>query len=545
MSTEVMSLHPPRSISWRAMAFSIFLPMLLLALGTGFWLVSGILYFVSYTLFFAVVELVLGAIVWKKFSPIQGRWRLLLLLLFGFVWAVVGGSIFQTQATPAVRNGSLLNLLSSPELFFSIWGGGLVALVGVTMLTLLFLGLVANSLRQWQNAEDISYREVFRYVYRSYLRPRSWYLSVEDGDLVGTEPNKNLFKKFGGPGWLFIFPDHMIVFHKQGKITRTTGDGWVELEAGERIRAILPLGAQRHVFKIERLLTRDRIYLNLEMNYVVEIEKASDTFKRLKADREEARDEYVRCQQAGASAAEIREASDKYREASQALSELGRDKILGEGDDSYYESVIKNVAGKASNVKEALKTPIEMYLRDIMMTQNSDEMVFIKGGTGQSLAESIEQRRLQEIEKMIQDKIAEDALKRGLVLKKFDMTNVEYPQEVNKKITEEVGSVIKSRIQRREADDMVYESEQEAKVKLNEAEAELDAAEYIVEAQRRVMEGDMRNYLALIRVLQRLGLSEGTIREVLSNLTSTDALGVRIRQTQRQVRDDGGDNGDD
>ncbi len=457
MSTETLSLRPPRTMNWRAALTTITLAVTILLLGAGFWLAS--------------------------------------MLFFG-----------------------------------SGWAGVLLTFAVVAVLTLLVLGLVAYTLRQWQNTAETSYRNVLWYVFQVYLWPRSWSLAVEGGELKGLEQNKNLFESFGGPGWLFIYPGHIVVFHKLGKITRMADNGWVKLKSGERIKAILPLGPQRNVFSIERLLTRDRIHLGLEMNYIVEIEKAPDTFKRLKAAREEARSDYVRLQSKGASLAEINPAIEKYQEASQALSNLAQDKILGEGKDSFYESVLKTVAIQASKVKEALKTSIEMQLRDIVMTQTSDEMVLLAAGGTTNLVDNVSLRRIEQVEDSVQKQEAKKALKRGLVLKKVDITNIEYPDDIKPKINEEVGAVIDARIQRIGSRTKVEGARADATAQVARAKAEKEAAVFKAAARHIMSQEKTQQYKNLIAALQRSGLPQSIIGDVLVNMTSSDVVEFKLNQ---------------
>jgi len=404
------------------------------------------------------------------------------------------------------------------------------AVVSTAALTLLVLGVVALALRQWQNATETPYWQLFLYVFRVYLWPGSWSLVVDDGDLQGLARDKNLYEIFGGPGWLFIYPDHIVVLHKRGTLTRIETDGWVELKPNERIKAIVPLGIQRHVFIRRRFLTRDRIYLDLEMNYLVEVEKAADTLYRLRRARDEARTEYALCLQTGYSRADVKAAADKYQDARHALAELGRDRIFGEGDDTYYESIIRTVAGKAPNLKVSQETPLEMALRDVIMTQTSDDMVFVNEKRSLSLAERVEQRRIYEIEQMIQTKVAGDQLKRGLVLKSFDITNVTYPEDIKPEINKEISAVIEARIQQLGNRATVEKAEANATAKVLQANAERKAAKSKAMAKYILNSEKTARYKKLVEGLRASGLPQSTIRDVLINMTSSEAVEVKLNQ---------------
>lgn len=484
MSTEALSLRPPRRITLRSALSVITLIVVILVFGVGFWLASSF------------------------FSGLDWIWVLLALAAF-------------------------------------------VALI------LFVLGVVAYTLRQWQNSAEISYWDVLRYVFRIYLWPGSWSLAVEGGELKGSEHNRKLFEAFGGPGWLFIYPGHVVVFHKLGKITRMAGNGWFELKSGERIKAILPITPHRNVITVERLLTRDRIHLGLEINYIVEIEKAPDTFKRLKTTKDATLIKVQRLKaamdiaRAAAQTAQtnnkqadyltaiqkfkwlsiqLAEAVEKYQNAAQAFDALQHDEILGDGPVRHYRSVLKTAAIQAPKVKTALKTPIEMNLRDIVMTQASDELVSLAAGGTKSLADNIGLRRVKEIEDEVQKQTAETALKQGLVLKKFDITNIEYPDDIKPKINEEIGAVIDARIQLIEAKTKVEAAQADKDAEILRAEAEKEAASHRAEAREIMSERKTQQYENLIAALNRSGLPQSTIKEVLVSIISADAVELKLNQ---------------
>ena len=71
------------------------------------------------------------------------------------------------------------------------------------------------------------------------------------------------------------------MLHRQGKISRAAGLGSTFLKSEEKIRAILPLAPQGDVQKIENILTRDRISLDVVVLHAARVEPAADTKARL------------------------------------------------------------------------------------------------------------------------------------------------------------------------------------------------------------------------------------------------------------------------
>ena len=62
---------------------------------------------------------------------------------------------------------------------------------------------------------------------------------------------------FGGPGWLTVYPGHVVVLHQWGKITRVVEPGPTMLERYEKIKAVLSLESRWERSNIlDNVLTR-------------------------------------------------------------------------------------------------------------------------------------------------------------------------------------------------------------------------------------------------------------------------------------------------
>jgi hypothetical protein len=115
---------------------------------------------------------------------------------------------------------------------------------------------------------------------------------IEGGEIKGREKDKQILETVGGPGRVRIYPEQVVVFHKNGKITRAAGLGSTLLRRGEKIKAIIPLGNKANAQEIENVLTKDRIALTLKVAHGAGIELVSGTKKRLEDMKDKvARDE--------------------------------------------------------------------------------------------------------------------------------------------------------------------------------------------------------------------------------------------------------------
>lgn len=441
------------------------------------------------------------------------------LLLFIYAHFLVAISIINVAIVyPPVRRWATENLAvegflpaTEATVLTAIILGVTGAFLLVTIPFFLIVATTALTIWRWYKEEEISFIEVFLHVTRTILGIDHFVLFIKDEDTKGDETDKRRLKIFGGPGWLIIHPGQVVILHRHGRITRTVSSGSIMLTREENIKGIVPFGSKAKPQTIKNVLTRDRIPLELEVFHVAQMESATETKTRLKQALEEAKTHLKEVEQDQESSDKDKQsAKQKFEEAEKQLKDLDKDKIIVDGDNQCYESIAKKVS---PDVWKALAGPVASIMRDVIMSEYSEELFDIHDDTG-DLAARINQRKIATIEKIVLEKAKQIKLKSGIVLKAVDISEVCFPEDIKEKINDEAKKLIEERIERTEA--RIEESKAKAAVIKARAEAQTKILEGQSEGESRAAE-----IREIVRELRREKLPQDQIMDAILKLLNT------------------------
>lgn len=454
--------------------------------------------------------------IYAGFKPYQGR--NLLLLLYAHV--VVGLIFFgMALANPAVRqfavgtNPGTLTLEQGVSLIFAAAVIGLVAaVILVTIPFCLIVAAAAAVVSKWHVGPDRSSMSAFTHTLCTILAIIHSVVVVEDGEIKGHQDGKERLEKFGGPGWLTVYPQQAVALHIQGKITRVVGAGTVMLKRGEKIMAILPLNPKGNVQAIANVLTRDRIALNVSVLHAARLEPAADTKTRLQHELSSTEAQLRNLTLEGMPTAAIDAAQQAVELARQKLQALETDKIIGDELFQIYESTARVAALRGPDPYNAVKFAVINNLKDAIMAEYSEDLFKIREDNG-DLEAKINQRKIKEIEDLVTRKSTAFGLGKGAKLLIVDIAEITFPPELKEKIEQQVKTLIEAQIQ-----------ETEARIAESKAKANIIAAK--AKAQAAIMagkgEGEARAALfrEILRELKRERLPQEQIASAMLGLIS-------------------------
>jgi|GEM_PF-3491080 len=494
MTTDSINMRPPImsyvGYAGRGLILLIVLAVAGLALVVNYWFGLGLLF--------------LGLLAWILFGfkGFQGRNLLLLLYALAFV---------------AIISSSIAYAFLAPDLLTSLLVG-----VGISFVVIvpffLMITVAAVGILKWHKYQDVSFFQSFRYLLSITLGLRYLWIIVDDKKILGDEDDKKRLETFGGPGWLTVYPGHVVVLHNWGKISRVVEPGFTMLDRHEKIKAVLSLEPAGGVNVLENVLTKDRVPLTLTVLHAVKLEPASATKARGGTTND--------------------------------------DRVIGDDFDQCYESIARLAAQKAPDMWGAVKFSIANSVRDLIMTCNFEDLFGIsQDDDSEGLEVRANQRKLAEIEKTIYEKAKDFGLKKGVMLLLVDVNGIEYPEEIKDKINKQATAHLDVRIKQDEAKARKLIAEYEARAKLIEAESEERAAKFQAstrvslaqaeaQAEKITEEAKMRaradNFKQIIEALKAQGQSPETIDIIVQNLASSSALEDQLTRaikliTHRQV----------
>ncbi|MCB0163017.1 MAG: hypothetical protein KDI79_02250 [Anaerolineae bacterium] len=467
---------------------------------------AGVIFFLSASLIF----------IFTGFKPYQGR-NLLLLL---YAHLVVGLIFFgMAAANPAVRQfaaGSSSGTLTWEQGLTLIITAAVIGIVAAIMLVTIPFGVVvaaaAAVISKWHVGPDRSFASAFIHTLCTLLAVIHFVVVVEDGEVKGHQDGKERLEKFGGPGWMTVYPQQAVALHIQGKITRVVGAGTVMLKRGEKIMAVLPLSPKGNVQAIENVLTRDRIALNVSVLHAARLEPAADTKTRLQQELSSAEAQLRSLTLDGAPTTAIDGARQTVEAARQKLQALENDKIIGDELFQIYESTARLAALRGPDPYNAVKFAVINNLKDAIMAEYSEDLFKIKDDNG-DLDAKINQRKIKEIEDLVTRKSMGFGMGKGAKLLIVDIAEITFPPELKEKIEQQVKTLIEEQIQ-----------ETEARIAESKAKANIIAAK--AKAQAAIMagkgEGEARAALfrEILRELKRERLPQEQIASAMLGLIS-------------------------
>lgn len=512
MATPAMSLmRSEMSFSRRIILGGVSLLLIILLS----WFLLTVNYWLG-MIFFFVSSLVFIRFYFKKY---QARNLLLFLTFTLFVFVLVsslsyGIIVNYPNAFPFIQN-NLADQLSA-----AIMIGGFATLFGVILPFLLTVAVAAFGILKWHDKDlSISYNAAFSHLLSDVLGLFKLSVKVVDGELIGSERDLERLETFGGPGWLTVFPGYIVALHEWGKLTRVVGMGSTMLNREEQIKAILPLNPQGGINTIENVMTKDRVPLTVHVLHVAQMEPATETAERLGVDE--------------------------------------TDLTVGDYYNKIYESNARRVAIKAPKVWDGLKGPIMGNVKDAFMSINFDDLFHLTESENNGEIEiSPDNRKIAAIEKLVKEKSMGSGHGKGLALRVVDISEIQFPEEIQKIINKEASSLVEASIKKIEARTLEETAEMEANIrirkadaesvaKVTEARAEQTAAEYKTRAQLELARGRAQAeflegrgrataraelYRRVIRTLREEGQSPETIQAILQSLARTNNLEDELKR---------------
>ncbi|MCB0211770.1 MAG: hypothetical protein KDJ52_20695, partial [Anaerolineae bacterium] len=458
----------------------------------------------------------LAVFIFTGFKPYQGRNLLLLLYAHCVVGLVVMG---MAMSNPAIRQffvGHSNTTLSFEEGLALLLGSGIIgvvaAIVVVTIPFALVVAAAAAVVSKWHVGNDQTFTSAFFHTLYTILSVLHFVVVAEDGELKGHQDGKERLEKFGGPGWLNVYPQQVVALHIQGKITRVVGAGTVMLKRGERVKAILPLSPKGGVATMENVLTRDRIALNVSVLHAARIEPAGDTQVRLQKEAVAAEANLSQLISENASSTAVEAAQQSVEAARQKLQALKNDPVVGDELFQVYESIARLAALRAPDPYNAVKFAILNNLKDAIMSEFSEDLFKIEEDNG-DLDAKINRRKIKEIEDLVTKKSMAFGMGKGTKLLIVDIADITFPPEIKDKIEQQVKTLIEEKIQ-----------ETEARIAESKAKANMIAAR--AKAQAAIMagkgEGEARAALfrEILRELKRERLPQEQIASAMLGLIS-------------------------
>lgn len=467
MAADVKPVNSKISFPKRA----IIVPLVLV----GIFIITGVLLAFNYWL--AVAFGFISLLFLWQFGLEEHQARgLLLLLTTSLFAAILAGSLslqFSTNVSTAVEVG-------------------LIAFFGVIVSFLMLVAVATLVILRWHKKDQtMSTLKAFGYVLTGLLGLLHFSLKIEDGQIKGSDGDKERQTHLGGPGWLTVYPGQVVVLHDWGKITRVVGQGSVMMRREEQVKAIVSLGAKGGANTLENVLTRDRIPLKITVAHAVQVESAADTKTR--------------------------------------LGEKPGDKPIGDEYDQCYESIAKLVATRvgvkdnAVDIWDSVKGAITNNIKDVIMSCDFDEL-FSTGGDSKELGVSLNNRKILEIEKTVLENVKKSGLDKGLVLKVVDINEVHFPDEIKGKLTQQVTAFLDAKIRKNEAQTKADAAEFEAKARETQALAREKAAYFEAQAEVSRGQGKAGYYRHIVQALKEQGLSNEVIGEILQKQASSAAL---------------------
>lgn len=519
MATTAGTLKAETSISKRILLWSIAL--------LGIFIVTGVLLAFNYwvaIIFFFVSLLIL---VRSGLEEYQARGLCLLLVLSLFITTLIGSlallvlsnnpripQLAQSNAAAGIFLGSNLAIVFTSILL------GILAATSAIILLLLLVAIATVGILRWHRTDPhVSFSQIFWHLLTTLLGIFHFSVVIDNFEVKGSARDKERLENYGGPGWLTVYPGHVVVLHKWGKITRVVGVDSTILRHEEQIKAILPIRPKGGLNEIQNVLTRDRIPLTITVLHAGQVEQAAETKERL--------------QQAVVQGSE---------EAKQQLKALESDRLVGDDYNQCYESIAKLVAIKSPDVWDGLKSPVERNLRDAIMSEDFEEL-FNLGDGDEGIAGRISRRKIEAIEKIVFEKAKQAKISDGVLLRVVDIIQVRFPEEIEEKVRAEITALAEARIKNTEADTrektavtdsniMIEKAKARRIARVTDARGELEAAKFRAEATKIRAQARAEHFKQIVQVLRQQNQSEETIKTILQHVATSNASIHYIRSEQ-------------
>jgi regulator of protease activity HflC (stomatin/prohibitin superfamily) len=164
------------------------------------------------------------------------------------------------------------------------------------------------------------------------------------------------------------------------------------------------------------------------------------------------------------------------------------------------------------------------------MSELSEKLFDVSGVT---LAGRLAERNIKKIEDFVLEKCRESLTERGIVLVGIDITQVDFPPEIQEKLKYEVNEQIEARVKKEQAETKKALAKAEAECRVTRAEAENDSANHLAKAMKIFTEAKANHYQRIIEVLQAYKLSESAQAEVVKSIAASSATGDDLQNTMK------------
>ncbi|MCB9106161.1 MAG: hypothetical protein H6633_18240 [Anaerolineales bacterium] len=133
--------------------------------------------------------------------------------------------------------------------------------------------------------------------------------------------------------------------------------------------------------------------------------------------------------------------------ATETAERLGVDETdltVGDYYNKIYESNARRVAIKAPKVWDGLKGPIMGNVKDAFMSINFDDLFHLTESENNGEIEiSPDNRKIAAIEKLVKEKSMGSEDGKGLALRVVDISEIQFPEEIQKIINKEASSSLR------------------------------------------------------------------------------------------------------
>lgn len=497
----------------RLILFFLILVLSVLVMTVNYWIGVGIL-FLSIFVFIVL-----------SFKHYQKR-NLFLLIYFHILAAflIINLILALPDLREAVTGTSSTTLTVGDGLIILLIGiiGSLV-LVGLPFL--LIIAAAAVVISKWHTGPGYrAFSSAFIHTLYGVLGFGYFMISVVDNELKGSDEDKERLTNFGGPGWLVIHIGHVVVLQRQGAITRVVGAGSVMLGRQEQIKAILPLLPQgKPPDPISNVLTRDRIPLTIKVGHAAALESTSDTDARLEQAVKDAQAKLAELTHLPDTDPEKEKATKDLDKANQQVKEFENAETIGDEFNKCYKKIAILAGRRAPDVWKSAKGSIEDTIRDAIMTVEAEDLFKITG-EDTDLKARIDKRKIAELETHTKQATEGSAAGKGIKLLGVNIIEVTFPEEVRKKIEEEVNKLIEERIEATNA-------------RIAESKAKANIVTARARSQARILEGQGEGeaqaalFRQILRELKREEvLSEDDIAKALLALITSN---VSVKELQK------------
>jgi len=447
---------------------------------------------------------ILAAFAWAIFSLPRKFWHLFFTGWLVLAIALVSSAHIQTFMATNQRVCRVIRDVTAQDVLSFIFGLfiGLIV-VGLPLFIVLFVS--SEYVLALHEIAGVGRRDAIRLLWSLLMGIQLPWLIVENGEVTESKP-KGVLPEVGGPGVVVIRPGNAVVLERHGKVTKVAGPGLVRTKRFEKIRGVVDLRPQWATIKAENVLTKDRVPLTIEYGIGYQIEPQADTDERVEG---------------------------VLHGNGEALTEE-----IGEVYPVYVGTIHKAVFNTTSaGWQRTVALAAGTFLRDTVAIFGFDRMFTLTEDTEDEVEEN--RRRVHEIERRVQDKLAEVALRWGVKIRTVDIKSIEMPPEARAQMLEWWKAEWKRKIAVKKA-----KSERQAMVQKAEGKAwALEKLEGVKTDARRRM---IRQFINAIDGVDKIGGGKITIRfihviEQLSRrMMSDDIIASRYMEVLEAIAESDG-----